>query len=99
MNKTESWFAEKINRTAKPFEADSSRQREKNKSTKSEISGELPHIMQKYKDYDHRTTVFAKWMSLEEMIKILRKLSSSIFQLGRNINCDNLNYKHWKLKL
>ena len=50
MNKTESWFFEKINRTDKPLARFIEREREKNQINKiRNVKERLPQTMQKYK--------------------------------------------------
>ena len=87
LNKTKSWFFEKINKIDKPLA-----KLIRKKSTKLEMKKRLQQTMQKYKGLstiimnNYRAN---KMDSLEEMDRFLRK-----FSRGRNRNYEQPNYKH-----
>ena len=93
INKTKSWFFEKINKIDKPL-ARLIKKKEKNqinkiRNEKGEVTidnAEIQRIIRYYYGQQYGN----KMDNLEEMDRFLEKLISS----GRNINYEQPNYKH-----
>ena len=74
INKTKSWFLEKINKTEKPLARLINKKERRIKSTKLEMKKErLQQTMQKYKDYEQ--LYGNKMDTLEEMDRFLEKFN------------------------
>ena len=80
INKTKSWFFEKINKSGKPL----ARLIKKKKADIQRIIWDCYEQL-----YDNKID------NLEEMDRILRKVQSSKTEPGRNRNYKQPNYKHW----
>ena len=98
INKTRSWFFEKINKIDKPLTRLIEKKREKNQinkiiNEKREVTTDSAEIQRIITDY-YEQLYGNKMDNLEEMDRFLEKFSSSKTEPGRNRNYEQPNYKH-----
>ena len=100
INKTKSWFFEKINKTNKPLARLTKKKQKQIKSTKLEMKKErLQQTKRKQKGLqetirNNRNNYMAiKWITWKTR-KNLRKVQSSKTELGRNRKYEQHSYKH-----
>ena len=94
INKTKSWFLEKINKIDKPLARLTKNKREKKqinkiRNEKGEFTIDNAEIQRIIRDY-YEQLYGNKIYNLEEMDRFLEKLNLP----GRNRNYEQLNYKH-----
>ena len=99
VNKTKSWFLEKMNKIDKPLARLIKKKREKNqinkiRNEKGKVTTDNAEIQRVIRDY-YEQLYDNKIDNLEEMDSlILRKFQSSQTEPGRNRNYKQPNYKH-----
>ena len=96
INKTESWFFEKINKIDKPLTRLIKKKREKNqinkvRNEKEEVTTDNAEIQRNMRPYRQIQGKQKKWT--EEM-DILRKVQFSKTESGKNINYEQDNCQH-----
>ena len=97
VNKTKSWFFEKLNKIDKPLARLIKKKREKNqinkiRNEKGEVTTDNAKIQRIIRDY-YDQLYGNKIDNLEEM-QMLRKVQSSKAEPRRNRNYEQPNYKH-----
>ena len=95
INKTKSWFFEKINKIDKPLARLIKKKREKNqvnkiRNEKGEVTTDNAEIQRIIRDYYEQ--LYGNKMDRNG--QILRKVQSSKTEPGRNRNYEQPNYKH-----
>ena len=98
INKTKSWFFEKINKIGKPLGRLIKKKREKNqinkiRNDKREVTADNAEIQRILRDY-YEQLYGNKMDTLEKNGQILRKVQFSKTEPGRNRNYEQPNYKH-----
>ena len=98
INKTKSWFFEKINKTDKPLVRLIKNKTEKNqiskvRNEKGEVTVDNAEIQGIIRGY-YEQLYGNKMDNLEEMDRFYRKVQSSKTEPGRNRNYEQPNYKH-----
>ena len=96
INKTKSWFFEKIKKIDKPLARLIKKKREKNQINKirneKEVTTNNAEIPGLIRDYYEK--LYGNKIDNLEEIDILRKIQSSKTEPGRNRNYEQPNYKH-----
>ena len=97
INKTKSWFFEKINKIDKPLARLIKEKRENQineiRNEKGEVTTDNAEIQRIIRDY-YKQLYGNKIDNLEEMDRLLEKFNLPR-QPGRNRNYEQPNYKHW----
>ena len=98
INKTKSWFFEKINKIDKPLarlikEKGEKTQFNRIKNKKGEVTSDIAEIQRSMRDYDKQ--LYGNKMETWKKWKILRKAQPSETEPGRNRKYKQTNHKHW----
>ena len=98
INKTKSWFFEKINKIDKPLARLIKKKREKNqinkiRNEKGEVTTNNADIQRIIRDY-YEQLYHNKMDNLEEMDRFLEKFNLPRTEPGRNRNYEQSNHKH-----
>ena len=99
INKTKSWFFEKINKTDKPLARLIKRKREKSqinriRNEKGEVTTDTAEMQRIMRDY-YKQLYANKLDNLEEMDRqILRNAQPTETEPGRNRKYEQTNHKH-----
>ena len=99
INKTKSWFFEKINKIDKPLARLFKKKREKNqinkiRSEKGEVTTDKAEIQRIIRDC-YEPLYGNKMDNLGEILRKVQFSKTEIEKIGRNRNYEQPNYKHW----